>query len=256
MASRYPKGMVEWVKAHYLEYDLPELTRQINERFELSMNEKAVSSMKKRYKLSGAPRAKIYSDLFPEDVCNYIKANYKGVGYKAMTEKLWQQFGRVYTAQQIKSYYRNNHLDSGLTGHFVKGQASHNKGQKMSQEQYEKCKATMFKPGSRPHNAQEIGARVKTDDGYWKRKVAEPNVWEFEHKMIWQAFHGPVPDGMIVSFRDGDKDNLDPSNLILLSKAEHGWLNVTGMRSDIPEFTDAAVLVAKLSLRVKEMRKR
>lgn len=255
MASRYPKGMIEWVQQHYLEYDLPELTRKINEMFGTSMNAKAVSSMKKRYKLSGAPRAKIYTDTFPEEICRFIEANYIGTGHKEMAEMLWQQFGREYTPQQIKSFYANRKLNSGLTGHFVKGQESHNKGQKMSREQYEKCKATMFQSGNRPHNTLPVGSIVPTTDGYYKEKIAEPDVWEFCHLKAWREANGEIPEGCLVSFKDGNKENWDISNLILLTKEEHAYLNASHMRSECPEITVAAANLAKLTMKVRKIKK-
>lgn len=138
MGTRYPAELVEWVKDNYLLMDTAELAAGCNERFGTNMNLKAMNSMKKRYGLKGGPRVKIYSDIFPKEVCEYILGNYKGIGPTEMAEKCSRIFGREYTAQQLKSFYKNKHINSGKTGRFEKGQKSWNKGKPMSQEQYAK----------------------------------------------------------------------------------------------------------------------
>lgn len=198
----------------------------------------------------------MYSKVFPEDICHFIEGNYKGTGHKQMAELIKENFGQEYTSQQIKSYYKNHNLNSGLTGHFVKGQPSHNKGVKMSPEVYEKAKATMFKPGSRPHNTNEVGDIVLASVGYYKVKVAEPDVWEFCHIREWQQAHGEVPEGMMVSFKDGNRENWHLDNLMLITKGENAVMNTLHLRFDRAEATESGLLVAKLHQEIKQKRKK
>ena len=255
MASRYPAGMVEWIRDHYMHMTLSELTAQCNSIFGTELGNKAMSSLKKRYGFNGGPRQKIYSQLFPEEIYQFILANHKGTGHQAMANKIKEQFGVEYTKQQIKSFYANHDLNSGLTGHFEKGKPSHNKGVSMSPEIYEKVKATMFKPGNRPHNAVPVGTIVLATIGYYKEKVAEPDIWEYCHIKAWKEVYGDIPEGMLVSFKDGNRENWNIENLILLSKAENGCLNASHMRSEFPEITEAAANVAKLKMKARKIRK-
>lgn len=256
MAHKYPEGMLEWIKENYINLTLPELTKICNEKFGTNMNTKAMSSLKKRYKLTGAPKAKVYSKTFPEHVCEFIEQNYKGTGHQRMAEMIKEKLGMEYTAQQIKSYYKNHSLNSGLTGYFVKGQPSHNKGVKMSPEVYEKAKATMFKPGSRPHNANKVGDITLATVGYYKIKVAEPDVWEFCHIRAWQQAYGEIPEGMMVSFKDGNIENWDLENLMLITKGENAQMNLRGLRFDDAEKTEAGLLVAKMYQAARTRRKK
>ena len=255
MASRYPAGMLDWIRDCYMQMPLPELTAQCNSKFGTNLSNEAMRSLKKRYGLTGAPRARIYSQIFPPEICEYIETNYEGVGHQAMADKIREEFGQEYTKQQIKSFYKNHDLNSGLTGHFMKGQPSHNKGMKMSPEVYEKAKGTMFKPGNRPHNAVPVGTIVLATIGYYKEKIAEPDIWEYCHIKAWKEAYGDIPDGMLVSFKDGNRENWNVENLILLSKAEHGCLNASHMRSEFPEITEAAANVAKLKMKARKIRK-
>lgn len=255
-ANSYPEGMIDWVKKNYINLTLQELTEVCNMTFKTNLSKKAMSSLKKRYGLTGAPREKIYSKTFPEEICRFIENNYQGTGHQQMADLIRQEFDREYTKQQIKRYYNNHHLNSGITGHFVKGQPSHNKGVKMSPEVYEKAKATMFKPGNRPHNTNEVGAIVLATRGYYKIKVAEPNVWEFCHIREWKKAYGEIPEGMMVSFKDGNIENWNLENLMLITKGENAVMNTMHLRYDRAEATESGLLVAKIHQKVNAKRKK
>lgn len=102
---------------------------------------------------------------------------------------------------------------------YRKGCVPPNKGKKWSEympkDKQERCRTTQFKKGHVPHNKKPVGYERKTVDGYWEVKVAEPNVFEAKHRIIWEKQYGPIPDGMNVSFRDGNKENFDIGNLML-----------------------------------------
>ena len=48
------------------------------------------------------------------------------------------------------------------------------------------------------------------------------------HRKVWEHHNGPIPDGMVIHHKDGDKGNNDISNLemIELAKHSHGHLFV------------------------------
>lgn len=78
----------------------------------------------------------------------------------------------------LLDYYEQKGPDFGLRykgpaiGRFQKGHIPRNKGKKMSAEQYEKTKATMFKHGDRPENRMPIGHETTRADGYTYVKQA------------------------------------------------------------------------------------
>ena len=255
MSKRYPEGMLEWVRENYLEMTIPELTEICNRKFRTDLSTVAMGALKKRYGFVGGPRVTKYSELFPKEVAVFISQNYVGTGYLMMTELIKEQFGLEYTKEQIKSYYANHNLNSGLTGRFEKGRISHNKGKKMSPEVYEKVKKTMFKDGHRPHNSNQVGEIVRTSEGYYKIKIAEPNVWEYCHIRAWKERYGEIPKGMLVSFKDGNKKNWNVDNLMLITKSENAVMNQMKLRFNRAEATESGLLVAKLHCAVQERRK-
>lgn len=248
---RYPEGLLEFVKDNYLIMDNRALAEAVGFIFHYPMTAKAMNSLKKNHHLSGGPRVKVYTQAWPKEVCDFIKAHYKGNGHQKMANMVNSNFGTSYSRDQIKGFYARNKLDSGLRGDLEKGRGW-NKGKKMSPEQYEKCKGTMFQRGSRPHNAVPVGTEVIRDDGYHQTKIAEPNVWILTHILIWQQANGDVPEGCLVSFKDGNPDHISIDNLFLETRQEHLEMNRRGYRSEFPEITEAGLNVAKLRIAARQ----
>jgi hypothetical protein len=61
-----------------------------------------------------------------------------------------------------------------------------------------------------------LGSKRVTKHGYVEVKVAEPDVWRYEHRVAAEA-----PSNLVVHHRDGDKTNNDPANLQLMTAVDH-----------------------------------
>lgn len=120
-------------------------------------------------------------------------------------------------------------LEHSSKGFFPKGHQPANKGRKqteyMSTTQIEKTKKTRFKKGHIPKNHKPIGYERITRDGYIEVKTTEPNVFELKHRLIWTKHNGAIPSDCVIRFRDGNKLNVDISNLYLVSKSENMIFN-------------------------------
>jgi hypothetical protein len=198
----------------------------------------------------------------------FILEHYKGTGHQEMADMVNERFGTSYTKEQIKCYYSRNKLNSGLTGYFKKGSVPFNKGKKYDEiipdpvrraEVLERMKPTQFRKGHVPHNEQPLGT-VKTDpEGYLIRKISMTGTarerWEFVHRAEWEKHHGPIPEGMAVSFRDSNKLNCDIDNLMLISLGENAMLNSMKLRSENPELTDTALNMIRLINTARQKKK-
>lgn len=195
------------------------------------------------------------TDKYPEHIAEYILQNYHGVGPKEMTEKLNAEFGTSYTRSQIKGYYANHKLNSGLTGHFPKGHVPPNKGKKG-------CYAPgiekgWFKKGQAAHNKTEIGTiRFRPSDGYlWEKYGPGQHDWKPHHQLVWERAHGKQPEGYVLVFKNGDHMNCDLSNLALVSYAENFELNRSGLKSSDADLTESAILVARVKTKIRNLQK-
>ena len=78
---------------------------------------------------------------------------------------------------------------------------------------------------------------------------AEPNVWMKVHHIVWEAHNGPIPDGHVVVFRDGNTANIEIENLHCLPRGELGMAN----GACVPyHLTDAYRLMRELQQTIEE----
>ena len=123
----------------------------------------------------------------------------------------------------------DNLIKHGAAFRFKKGNKPHNKGVKMSEAKYEKCKGTMFKAGNKPHNIRPVGSIRVTQKAnelpYQYIKIADQD-WRLLHRYNWEQVNGPIPQGMVLRFQDGDTMNCDISNLELISQVENMSRNI------------------------------
>lgn len=110
------------------------------------------------------------------------------------------------------------------TGQFKPGQAPWNTGKKGWQAGG-RSKDTQFKPGRPSNTWRPVGAERVSKDGILLRKVADTGHkktdWKAVHVLEWEEHNGPLPDGMIVVFKDKDRANFDPDNLEAVTRAEN-----------------------------------
>lgn len=264
MAIRYKPEVHEYIRTHYKGANPSALAEEVNALFGTEFTRQKMRAYFKNHGYrTGAPTGHPkgwHPPEWPQEVRDFILASYKGTGYREMIRKLRDEFGREFTMNQVKGFYGRNHLDSGLTGRFVKGQAPPNKGKRqeefMSPEAIERTKATRFKKGNVPHNHLEVGTVVLNTDGYYQKKVAEPNRWILLQRIVWEEHNGPIPEGMIVCFKDNNPRNCNIDNLMLESRAEHAVMNRWDLRSEHPELTETGLAVAKLKVAQGNARRR
>ena len=125
---------------------------------------------------------------------------------------------------------------------------------------YEKMKSTMFKPGNIPPNKKNIGDIVLRADGYLCKKVLDKGMqkerFKLLHREIWEKHNGPVPDGMVIGFLDGNTENCDISNLFSISRELNLEMNRKRLRFERPEMTETGVNIAKLDIALRKKRGR
>lgn len=129
---------------------------------------------------------------------------------------------------------RSQRPDHGGVGHrFTSGMQPWNKGVPGSTGLQPGCRATQFKAGRPAHDARNyrpIGTLRINAAGVLERKVTDdPGLvparrWVGVHRLVWEAEHGPVPDGHAVVFRPGrrttDPDEITLDALELITRAE------------------------------------
>ncbi len=149
----------------------------------------------------------------------YLKTIVKGRSVKEIQELLNKKFGVEIRKSHI-AYIKNKYnIHSGPIGTFKKGHV--------------------------PLRYAPIGSERK-DGEHIVVKVAEPSVWKTKQRVIYEREYGKIPDGYIVIFKDKNKRNFNPKNLMLVSKSEFLIMNDNHLYKDEAELTETGVLIAKV----------
>lgn len=263
MAVRYAPEVHQYIREHLGDYTQREMAERVNELFGTSFTPGMMKSYYSNHKLKAGKREKFFSKLWPPEVVEVLLEVYKGHTYKETIEILRERTGREYTTAQIKSYYANHNLNSGMTGRFEKGSIPWTKGKKwseyMSEEAQARSRQTCYEHAHIPDNRVPVGTIRKTKDGYLIKKVKERGYqwdrWKLLHRLVWEETFGEVPEGYIVGFRDLNKENCDIDNLYLLTLGENAMMNKRGYRSENPEITDVGLATVRLERAIKERKK-
>ena len=120
-----------------------------------------------------------------------------------------------------------------------------------------------YKPGVLPYNHAELGAEGNKGGGYIWVKVSEERHtgngskvnWKPKQKVLYEAEHGPLPEGMIVTFRDGDNRNFDSDNLLAVTRPELNYMSRLGTKRMEPKARETGELVCKLRAKIYEKEK-
>jgi hypothetical protein len=259
MSRRYPSELHEFLREFVPGHTAREISEAVKDRFGICMTEGMVRSYKKNRNIRSGTRHGLPkghpSKKYPQEVGDYIQEHYKGVSPADMAVRLNEAFGTSYTYKQLRAYYKNHSYTSGIDTRFKKGDIPPNKGKK-GMPMHPNAVATQFKKGHTPANKLPIGTVLEKCDGYLWRKIGEGcRDWRQEHILRWEEANGPLPEGGMLTFLDGDKHNVELSNLRLITNDINLELNRSGLRTSDPELNETAILIADLRTKARKRRK-
>ncbi|MHC1681350.1 MAG: HNH endonuclease signature motif containing protein [Clostridiaceae bacterium] len=248
--SRYPEEIHRFIADNVKGTTTRDLVELVNSKFGTDFTVPKMKSYKCNHKLkSGTPLgvpSGLPTELYPVEIRKYIEDNHAGIGPKEMSELLNNMFGTDYTKKQIKAYYGNHDLSSGVTGYFPEGHTPPNKG--MKGHYAPGSEKSWFKKGNVPKNLKPVGSERVDVEGYTLIKTAEPSVWKLKHKLLWEVENGEVPEGYVLTFLDKDKSNISLDNLALITMAESLQLTRSNLRSINAEYTKTGILITKVMI--------
>ena len=187
------------------------------------------------------PRATKYT----QEVAEYIRANCKGIHRAELARQLTEKFGQTYTEKQIISYCDKHGIRNGMRG---KLDPTKRPPKGVYPPMLKKWHQENVSKGN-PKYA--VGDVVKRKGGTLARKVG-PKKWVPEHRYVWEQANGPVPEGYLVTFKDGNGENCAIENLAIVTRAENVILNRCKLRFDDPELAECGIALAKLRVAAKK----
>jgi len=203
-----------------------------------------------------------YADTPTELLAKALERDVKGVLAKANSMGLHKSRELIAEIARERSR-RPDH--GGRVTMFRPGLVPWNKGSSYTARG--RCAETQFKPGHKPHTWQPVGSyRIvvsKTGGRHLELKVCDdpgPNSvrWKPVHRLVWEAEHGPVPAGHVVTFREGRR-TLDAAEITLdavelITREELMRRNT--VHNLPPEFAEIARLKAVLHRAINDKTRR
>lgn len=247
----YTPEQHEWLAAFIPGHKMDEIAEAFKERYGRELTRSAIKSYKLNHHIkSGTSKGRRHwsGPLWTPELVEFVKQNNQGKTAKELAELINQTFSMNLTADQIKAVRARLKIKSGLTGYFEKGHVSHNKGKKGLR--IPGSEKGWFQKGHQPWNYAKVGDEAWTTDGYLKVKIAEPNKWRHKHVLEWEKHNGKVPEGFMLTFRNGNHADCSLENLTLISKAENSIMNNQHLRSEDPELTDSGIYLARLKNKI------
>lgn len=259
----YTKRMVAWVTEVYQDHTPAEIAEMFESEFGFkrtaSQIKALISNRKITTRRTRGEALKGRLRLLTQEQHDFVREAYKRTTIANITKELNAKFNLSIAESQIRAYTRNHKMKSGRTGRFEQGLKPWNTGMK-GWKSGGRSVDTQFKPRSvnpdyRAFNQVDVGTEVVDSYGYRKRKIAQPNVWQFCHILLWEQHHGEVPEGHIVRFLDNDKTNIAIENLHLVSRGANAVLNKQKkkLQEFEPDVRKAVVTVAELRAKVSRV---
>lgn len=176
---------------------------------------------------------------------DWIKANQHGISRKELLEKLKGQFDDLdpmVNLQNITNFCKRKRWSNGFDGKFKIKHTS-------------KAKTTGLKKQRIPHNKKPVGSERRDSRwGYIIVKVAEPNKWEFKHKIVWEKKNGKVPKGHILRFLDNNPENCNIDNLICIPRQINARINKNAEASTgNKDINKAVIQISQLNQLISEL---
>ncbi|MGL4893779.1 MAG: HNH endonuclease signature motif containing protein [Shewanella sp.] len=246
---KYTREMFDFVTVTCPSVTIPELVDLFNAKFG---TDKTAGQMKSFMGNNGIVTGRKAGDtmrgrsyLFTTEQSEWLATEYTRRSVADLYPDYVERFGNGHTFDQVYTMLRRRGHKSGRTGHFTKGIVPWNTGLKGFNPGGNSA-VHRFKPGVAPKTWRPVGSELVTKDGYVKVKIAEPRTWRLKHIHLWEQVNGPLPAGHALIFRDNDRLNSDPDNMILVKRSVLGVMNKLGLNLSTPEHKELAITIAQI----------
>lgn len=189
---------------------------------------------------------------YSQEEIEWLKEHTQGTSFKDLTEEFNNRFKTTLKVKALQATCARHGLTNGINCQFKKGSVPFNKGKNLpfkSDETKARSLSTCFKKGHCPHNTLSIGDEkkikgytyVKVDDEYRGRKN-----WKPKQQFIYEKEFGPIPEGWVVAFIDGNKQNFSFENLMPVPRRALALFCRKYKVTDDPEINRTNWLLARL----------
>lgn len=221
-----------WIVENFWKFDrTDEMSEKYNELHGTSFSKEAIRSH--CYDKLGLQRKNRRHKAFGEAEDEFLKRNYPILSSKELEDEFLIQFGYRREGQELR-------LRCWYLG-IKKEEDAAKRSREISQYK------------------RELGEELIDASGYVKVKVSthgnSNERWKLKHREIWKAHHGEIPEGHVLVFLDGNKQNCDIENLACVPFNYLGYLSSFKRRSESPLITKTQIVWCDLQEAIKKVQK-
>lgn len=193
---------------------------------------------------------------YTPEIIEFIRNNVKDYTDKQIAVLINEKWALGINEESVTNAKSRYGIRTGFgRGYFVKGHVSSNPIKKGEH----KSRGTEFKKGVFSHNRVPIGSERLSKDGYLEVKIQDGHQvknWKSKHRIIWEQINGPIPPKHRIVFLDGNKSNLDITNLELMTYAQTAVMSKKSLFYKDPELTKLGSKIAEIELKVNERKRK
>lgn len=227
---------------HY-KYTFEEMAEQINTRFGYNKTTSNIKRYMQHLRLAPKPTKRV--SKYTEEIDNFIRNNAKGISTYQLTDLINEKFDTCFTRAGVKRHMAR----LGVRNELLLSNDTHPCLNSL------KSKETRFKKGHECMNARPIGSERVNAEGYIEVKISQRK-WEKKHRVIYEEAYGKLQKGEVLLFLDGNRNNVELSNLKKVSVQEVLMCNRHNLLFENKELTEVGVNIAKLMLVSREAKKK
>lgn len=225
----YTVEMMEFIKSGCKELNGKELADAFNREFGLNKSRNQIYSVVYHNGFERGENWKSGLRVVNREQLDFIKTELQVSRIVDLPEKFQARFGVKITYKQLLNLIARYGFKSEIAWNL-----------KQSDKKFE------------PANKLPVGA-MRLKNGYLQRKTAMPNVWEYESARVWRANGGVIPEGGKIYYKDGNRMNVDISNLLVMNKLEAAYFRRAYLKEVQEEFKDTFILMTKLNAKAHSL---
>lgn len=168
------------------------------------------------------------SRLFSDAEIEFMRTHAAGRTFTELTKMMNDAFGTTYRIKQVKNACHYKRFKNGRSAGAPKGTI----------------------PSKRKDSLPVGTERTYVDGRTWVKVSDNPALWQYKHIVIWTKANGEVPAGCKVIFADGNINNFEIDNLVLVTLREFFYMGRKRLRHDDTDLTKTAVVLTKLKLKI------
>lgn len=164
---------------------------------------------------------------YEQELVNFIEENRMKYYTTELVVLIKEKFGKSMSAKTLRKYYCRHDLD------------------------YKR----MYKRNYKNTISRKVGTESNPDKNGLVRIKVNNRQWQYKQRYLYEKYNGQIPDGYVIIFADGDKNNFKRNNLIAVpEKVARTFYAITKGEYKDKKLTKTGLKIAEVISKVSEIK--